>query len=301
MKSIINLGYNKMFLRKLKNSNNGVVGIVVAVLLIGLLVTFISIIQLYYVPKWMKEKEAEHMTLVANQFSQLKFAIDSQIALGNLGKTGIPMTSPFTLGSTELPFFVSMPAYGDLDIIDNVCNITIEGDPPRSYSLGIIRFSSINAYLEDQSFVYESGAVITSQTEGNIVAIKPFFKPSEFIEDPFNLKINFTLINISSIGGKTTSQTSTDTTAIQTEYSYIQPDPYNITINDVETITIVTSYPNAWDLFISSILKNAGWSDDYFSIDKTSAQIIITFENSPTIILEEYRINAQIGPGWIQK
>ena len=293
-----------MHLRILKNSNNGVVGIVVAVLLIGLLVTFISIIQLYYVPKWMKEKEAEHMTLVSNQFSQLKFAIDSQIALGALGKTGIPMTSPFTLGSTELPFFVSMPAYGHLDIIDNVCNITIDaidGDPPKTYSLGIIRFSSINAYLEDQSFVYESGAIITSQTEGNIVAVKPFFKPSQFTIDPLNLKINFTLINISSIGGKTTSQTSTDTTAIQTEYSPIKPNPYNIIIDDVVTITIVTSYPNAWDLFINSTLKNAGWNSDYFSIDKTSTQTIITFTNSPTIIIEKYHINAQIGPGWIQK
>lgn len=286
-----------MHLKKLMNSNNGVVGIVVAVLLIGLLVTFISIIQLYYVPKWMKEKEAEHMTLVSNQFAQLKFAIDSQIALGNLGKIGIPMTSPFTLGSTEIPFFVSMPAYGQLDIIDNDCNITFYGDITKSYSLGIIRFSSINAYLEDQSFVYESGAIITSQTEGNIVAVKPFFKPNltggEF-------KINFALIDISSVGGKTTSQTSTDATAIQTEYSSNQPAPY--IIYEVDSITIDTEYPTAWHLFIDSILKNAGTEEDAYSIyEPAPNQTIIKFNDLPTIIIEEYRINAQIGPGWIQQ
>ena len=112
---------SRMKFRKINNSNDAVVGIVVAVLLVGLLVTFMSIIQVHYVPKWMKEKEGEHMNEVSNQFSQFKFAIDTQTTLK---QQDIPMTTPFTLGSTELPFFMSMPSYGQLNIFDDICIIS---------------------------------------------------------------------------------------------------------------------------------------------------------------------------------
>ena len=84
-------------LRRLKCSNEGVVGIVVAVLLIGLLVSVVSLIQYQYVPKWMEEKEAEHMNDVLNQFSQLKFAIDSQSASG---QTNTPIATPGWMSKT---------------------------------------------------------------------------------------------------------------------------------------------------------------------------------------------------------
>lgn len=291
MKLLQKLGDNKMHLRKIKNSDNGVVGIIVAVLLVGLLVTFMSIIQVHYVPKWMKETESEHMNEVSNQFSQLKFAIDTQTALK---EENVPMTSPVTLGSTELPFFMSMAAYGQLDIIGNACIITFDHNLGQTqYQLGIVKFSSINAYLGDQSFIYEVGAIITSQAEGNIFAVKPFFKT----DTTSGFEITFKLINISSVGGKTTSQTSTDATAIQTEYSS------NITeiLSDVTSITFYwPDYPNsnAWDLFLESSLENAGLA----TVEATNNQVTVDFTGVlPSINLEKYEIQAQIGPGWIEK
>ena len=44
-------------LRKIKKSDHGVVGIVVAVLMIGLMVSVISLIQMVYVPKWMEQRD----------------------------------------------------------------------------------------------------------------------------------------------------------------------------------------------------------------------------------------------------
>jgi len=289
MKIIRKLFGNKMHLRKFKDSNYGVVGIVVAVLLVGLLVTFMSIIQVYYVPKWMKEKESEHMNVVSNQFSQFKFAIDTQTALED---EGIPMTSPFTLGSSELPFFMSMPAYGQLNIIDDTCNVTFYfyNGTQEEHSLGIIVFSSINAYLGDQSFIYENGAIINSQSEGNIVSVKPFFKPDPI--DDYNL--TFRLIDIESIGGKTTSQTSTDATSIQTEYS---SNSYNKSIKNVTEIRISSNYLNSWYLFLNSTLKNVAWADPV----EYSDHVRVNFNDNTTIDLEKYEIWAQIGPGWIEK
>ena len=70
-----------MKIKKFKNSDDAVVGIIVAILLIGLIILVISILQTVFIPNWMKQIEAEHMDEVADQFSQLKFAIDIQSAL----------------------------------------------------------------------------------------------------------------------------------------------------------------------------------------------------------------------------
>ncbi|RLF36540.1 MAG: hypothetical protein DRN03_03545, partial [Thermoplasmata archaeon] len=56
--------------------DKAVVGIVVAVLLLGLIVAVMTMINLTYVPKWLKEVEASHMREVQNQFADLKYAID---------------------------------------------------------------------------------------------------------------------------------------------------------------------------------------------------------------------------------
>ena len=134
--------FKKPNLRKFNCSDDGVVGIVVAVLLIGLLVSVVSLIQYQYVPKWMEEKEAEHMDDVLTQFSQLKFAIDTQSASG---QTNTPIATSITLGSKELPYLMSMRAFGTLGIINNPsdCIITIfstkELIGEKSYHIGIIK------------------------------------------------------------------------------------------------------------------------------------------------------------------
>ena len=66
----------KINIKDLNNSDDAVVGIIVAVLLIGLILVVISIFQTVFIPNWMEQIEAEHMDDVAQQFSQLKFAID---------------------------------------------------------------------------------------------------------------------------------------------------------------------------------------------------------------------------------
>ena len=109
-----------MLKRKLKNSDEGVVGIVVAVLLIGLLFSVVSLVQTVYVPKWMEQKESEHMDEVAVQFSQLKYAIDTHSATEQINN---PISAAITLGSRELPYLMSTRAFGHLEILENVNNI----------------------------------------------------------------------------------------------------------------------------------------------------------------------------------
>ena len=198
--------FKNNLLIKLSDSNQAVVGIVVAVLLIGLIVSVLSIVQLVYVPNWMEEIESEHIDDVFNQFCQLKLAIDTQSVNE---KEYTPVVTSINLGTNKIPFLMSTRAAGGLNIIpyddSNACIIDItyinETDVSKtsSYHLGTIRFQSANAYyIADQhiSFIYENGALITNQTSGNALNIKPSFGVEP------NDTIYFNLINISGVGGK---------------------------------------------------------------------------------------------------
>ena len=197
-----------------KTNDSAVVGIVTAMLIVGLIVTVIAIIQLVYVPIIMEQREAEHMDRVAEQFGFLTSVIDKQ-AVDE--KKGIPIATFVTLGSKELPFLVSSKAFGKLEILENSCTINIQNDSLNNiYQIGTITYSSANAYYLNQLYTYEAGAMIVNQSPGNMMMVH-----SDFFID-FNstyqtLNISFDLVNISGIGQKTIAAGS-GICAIQTEF-----------------------------------------------------------------------------------
>lgn len=283
-------------MKKMKNSDDAVVGIVATFLIVGLIVTVISMIQAVYVPEWMEQTEADHMEVVADQFSQLKFAIDIQSANK---KPDIPISTSITLGNKELPFLTSSRAYGSLDILSNECMVTINDSnvtKSKSYPLGVIKYSSANAYFLNQAYICEAGAVILSQSQGNTMSIKPAFSVSYGAD----INISFTIINISTIGEKR-SIGGYGTYPIQAEFSYNDTTVFP----DVKNITIDTNYQNAWQKFINNTLINSGLNHHSyganFSISVDDDSMILKFTNSTTVNLKlEYvKISAQIAPGWI--
>ena len=149
-------------LKKIKKKDDAVAGIIVAILLVGLIVSVLAIIQTVYVPRWMEQKEAEHMNTVLDQFALLKFAIDSQA----LHKSeNVSLSTSITLGSKEWPIFSSSRAYGTLEIVEdeNKFNIIDTDDNTQvSESYGRVTYSSSNAYFLDKTYTYEAGALISS-------------------------------------------------------------------------------------------------------------------------------------------
>jgi len=282
-----------MKLRSLKDQDHGVVGIVVAFLITGLIVIVISIVQTVYVPKWMEQTEADHMEIVADQFSQLKFAIDTQSAIQ---KPDTPISTSITLGNKEIPFLMSSRSYGSLEILSDECTVTItNATDVFTYPLGIIRYSSVNSYYLNQDYVYEAGAIIISQSEGDIMSIKPAF--STVKEE--DVDISFTIVNISTIGDKRTIN-GYGTYPIQTEYPNSDPsDPVKMV--NVNNLTIRTNHKNAWSKFINKTLINAGLEySKNFSIDLSDKGVSVFFLEPTDITLDVLKINAQIAPGWIE-
>jgi hypothetical protein len=107
---------SQSYLRKKSSpmmNSRGQVGVIVSILLVTMLVSVLITVQVYYIPQWMKEREAEHMDEVANQIASLKYSLDLQAS----EQSESPLTNSITLGSKELPYFVSSRAFGSLHVL----------------------------------------------------------------------------------------------------------------------------------------------------------------------------------------
>lgn len=284
----------KKITKILKSTDGAAVGIFVAILLIGLIVCVMTVVQTVYMPDWMKQREAEHMDEVANQFAQLKFSIDILSAT----EQNTPISTSITLGNKELPlpFFTANRAFGSLLLLSDECNIifTTTGASSFSYSLGTIKYLSENAYYLARSYIYEAGALILSEPRGNIMDIKPAF----FVSKDTNVNLTFTLVNISGIGGKT-SVCGSGTYSLQTNFL----DSNAIVISNLKNITITTNFQNSWSTFFNSTLNNSGLNyGEVFWVNSTDDEITIEFSDSITVdlTLKVIDICTSINIGWIK-
>jgi len=284
----------------IRKYDDGVAGIVVSILLVGLFISVLVMVQTHYVPNWMVQKEAEHMEDVANQFAQLKFAIDTQSIIGsNFNESDIdipPITTSITLGSKEDPMFASTRSFGLLEILKGSFSINITNFSRvfDNHSLGLIKYSSKNAYFLDQSFVYEAGSLITEQETGSIMSIKPPLKV-EFNYIQKNLTL--TLCNIDCTTGRA-SVSGYGTYPVLTEFKQLSENLFY----QVRYINITTNYPNAWKLYLDNTLTSEGLrnSDDY-SISNIGKKVMLEFnDKNCNINLKLVDIEVEIAPGWIE-
>lgn len=185
-------------------NNKGQVGIIVAILVVTLLISVLVVVQVYYIPKWMKEREAEHMDTVANQFAELKYSLDLESA----ERSSAPLTNSITLGSKELPYFVSSRAFGSLQILSSDLSnfsisvsgngmtsslTTVNGNSgnPAYYVISISSFELVIDSVESGDFYNATFYTITNNVTENISKI--YVKVGNFYDDM--LEINLTIIN----------------------------------------------------------------------------------------------------------
>jgi hypothetical protein len=287
-----------MKILSLQRDNNGAAGIIVAVMLIGLFFTFLSVVQLSYIPNWSEEREAEHMEKVAEQFTQLKFAVD---VLSTIEQTGNKITTAITLGTNEIPlplFLKSEKSFGYLKLIDDESMINITDTTPvtNSYDLGSIKYSPRNSEYIETDYIYEAGALVTSQNLGNTMYIMPYFS----VDFSGNVDITYEVVDFIDIAGKKYT-TGHGITQIQLEYKSKNTN----TINNVDIITLTTHYMSAWNNFFNDSFESIGLvygvGNDYEIFENNvDNEIIIDFSNAITvdITLIITEINIQIGPGW---
>ncbi len=426
-------------------NERGQVGVVVAILMVSLFVAVIVLVQVYYVPNWMRDREATHMDTVANQFSQIKASIDIEA----MAQRDMSLINSITLGSKELPFFVSARAFGSLNVLstansdfavgisgsglpatsmsrDVTANQTIQhvrslssfdlqldmanmsdgerfnataggatlsvlvtgtngywqidltvsnASEPAVYdqsiawipqgvtagtysvnllsddykfsthvlpyisspynmsftfdpstaagtfavsgsryagdmtgimqpdSMGTIEYTSENAYFVDQTYVYEGGAVVLSQSAGQAVISAPGITASN-VTGPNGARhvYDLTVVDVAGAAGKN-SVSGYGTYSIKTNYSSTRADA---AIASNLTVTINTNYPAAWARYMEGMLNRSGITNFEVEGNQSESRVTVTLHGPQTngsydikLTVRKINIRAQVGPGWI--
>lgn len=277
---------NKKNIRK----NHAVAGVIEALLMVALVSIVISMIQLIYIPDIMEQREAEHMDQVSNQFSTIKSMMEMQA----ITDSSAPISTMFTLGSRELPYFITARSFGEVSVQDSgKSSISIDGANPGDpyfYELTAIRYRASNVYFVDQTYILEGGGIIVEQSNGEPVMR---VAPSITVENGSIIKIRFTLPIVVGVPGKS-STSGFGKCFIRTNWSEGSTDI--IEGVGINTINISTQYPNAWDESLYDVLGdnvNYDEGESYVKISKIDARPIYLY-------LEYYYIYVQIGHGWIK-
>ncbi|MFO7676935.1 MAG: hypothetical protein R6V50_00915 [Thermoplasmatota archaeon] len=289
-------------IKKLKQKDDGIAGIVVAVLLIALIISVVAIIQTVFVPQWMEQKEAEHLQNVFNQFNMMKYAIDTQALTQN---PSLAISTSITLGNKELPILSSVRSYGYLAVNETKTELKVREHGDTTYKIsqnyGIVQYSSSNAYFLDKTYIYEAGAIIVSQYDGNVMAITPNFDVY-YDSNAKIVTINFSLINTKGVGDRQ-SIGGYGTYPIRAQF---QTKETEITSN-VESIQITTDYKRSWEMFLKREFSRQNipyeGTDAICSISQTPDGVLIEFyeaECSADFEFTVYHIIVQISPGWIE-
>lgn len=305
------MNYNRF----IKN-NKAVAGVIEALLLVGLVAIILSFIQLYYIPEIMEDREATHMDQVSQQFSQLKSVIEIQSTVGIINEENpnpkyiayTSMSSPLTLGSRQLPYFVSSASPGQITLIDNddaeECKIKIDPSPlplgydfPSGIPLTSIEYEAFNYYFMPQKYILEGGGIILNQSDGEIMSVNPSMN---LVNNTYDIEITFDIpLFISSPGKKIDG--GYDESYIRTNYIKY----YEGTENNISEISIYTNHPDAWYHGLVNTTRGLLW--EYYNnkfinvtLDRSTTpnRVIITPDAKDIYVkITVVEIGVQIGPG----
>ncbi|MEM0493576.1 MAG: hypothetical protein QXS02_06470 [Candidatus Thermoplasmatota archaeon] len=286
-----------MYTNKSYNSKlcYGVSGVIEALLIIALVAIVIGIIQTVYIPEVMKQREAEHMDEVSNQFSYMKAMMD--ITAGS----NVPVFSTVTLASSELPYFVTARSYGTLRVIDkddakSHINISFQTGPPVYLtSITSIKYEADNSYFVDQIYVLEGGGIFIDQPDGNSTMRVP--SSVSFVNGSSVVTVRFDLpVFIGVPGKKTTEEIGGNLMKCIIRTNYSRNDPL-YSVPNVNSIQIYTDYVHAWKDALKDLAKgavNAAISSNGDYVELTSPNKTFTVE------VNKIYYYVQIGPGWIR-
>lgn len=221
--------------RDLRRDERGVASTVGTIMALLVFLTFLSLIVNQYVPVWMKDSEAAHMDAAVGQFANLKTSIDFEslaaLMSQNAGTIFVPSTTStaVTLGVDGVPIF-SSPSAGALYVNPDQGNWTvwfqyaIKGvkTTVAQAASGQIDLNVANRYYPMGDIVYENGAVIRAQPDGQVVRGSPTFQS---VRTGSNLNLAFELVNLYGSG----SASGTSTQVVNAQVFAFNQQSYNLT------------------------------------------------------------------------
>lgn len=296
--------------RDLRTDERGVASTVGTIMALLVFLTFMSLIVNQYVPVWMKDSEASHMDSAVGQFSELKGAIAFQ-ALGatmaqNAGAVFVPQTAstPITMGLDGVPIF-SAPTFGQLTSSPTCnapifCNWTVAftyrinpTDPTTAQTVTATASGQLDLYVSNRYYpageiIYDNGAVIRSQSDGQVVVGPTAFSAAK---GGSTLNLSFALVNLygpGSASGTTTEIVNTNVFGVnQQTYLNVQTAGTGI------TIWHYSRFARAWFNFFNNTLATN------LKVSNPSSYTVTGAGQVTTVVTPYYRIVLNTAQGSI--
>ncbi len=267
---------------KFLGNDSALATVVGAVLVLGLLVTLTTTIQVSYVPAWKADAEYSHMSDVWRDMTNLKSNIDI-LSTGLLMNLNSMISAPIEMGGGDIPIIAPGKSSGTLSVNSKNCSMVIvandtSGTAYNSGSdllrLGSISYSSNNNYYIDQMFEYENGALLVVQDERALIKLSPAITVSKL--DATNISMIVSAIQL--IGDKSTKSSNT------IEEVYLKSNtssvlfPSSALVSDVN-VMMSTNYPTAWAQYFNATAKRADlvYGTDYSTnVDGMNVTFMLT-------------------------
>lgn len=254
------------------DNDEGVAATVGTIMALLVFLSFFGIFTNQFVPVWMSDNESEHMSEAMEQIVQLKSSIDGLIAdYPNSLVAPTPIFVPVKLSSAGIPVFAA-PTAGVLKFVPNIAasvpsfNVSytylantstptyLTLDPTNDGgSGGYLELYCPNRYYVEQRLVYEGGAVLVNQSEGEFVIAGIQMSVTSYVSGTSTSKV-MRLTQVSLVGiNKTVGGTGSK--AVYADLMYADVTPYlNPSGSDV-TIEIVSKHTSAWASYFGKILN----------------------------------------------
>lgn len=253
-------------------SESAAVTVIIAILLLGLIFTIVSVVRLEYVPEWKNDAELDHMYDLWDNMIGIKANVDILsrfMESGNYSVNVLSATVPF--GGGTVPIFEPSKSKGRLEVNTERCKMTITPyttnqtiNPPYPLECGGISCYSDNSQYPDQIYRYENGALILSDGRNSIMKQSPVFNIEKTGEDNYTVAIRAVQLfgKPNSVSSSTYIPLRLTGLGAMTIYNSSTNSSTSI---DAFDLTIATEYPDAWFVYFNEIAQDKGlvYGKDY--------------------------------------
>jgi hypothetical protein len=269
--------------RSFSESESAVSTVIAAVLLLGIMVSVITVINVSYIPQWREGAEQAHMDEVFYDISRMKSGIDILAATVDTGfNSVISVSSPIRMGGGNIPIVNPGKSSGRLSINTGDFGMSISAsDASVTYTsgnfldeLGTIEYQSRNSNFVDQTYRYESGSLILAQQELSLMKQSPSIDIRR-TDDNSNITLD---INAIQITGPTKTISSSSIEEIHTRYNSSSTLYASENLFTEITLTVDTQYPVAWENFFKMKALQTGLLATEYSISSNASSVVFNLE-----------------------
>ncbi|HUV62102.1 MAG TPA: hypothetical protein VMW71_08075 [Thermoplasmata archaeon] len=234
--------------------------------------TFLGVFTSQIVPAWMNDNESAHMSQCIEQMLSIKSNIDGLIVdYSNSLIAPTPIVIPVMLSATGIPVFAA-PTSGILSFFPDEgsnrptlnTSYTVDLTADDGHSGGTLRLYCPNRYYVEQYVIYESGAVILNQTDGEFIIAGMPMAVKEY-----NGVKTLQVTQVSLVGTNRTVG-GTGAKVVNANLLYASTIPYDGSALTDVTLTILTKHGNAWANYFKKALNSSaadltyGLNEDFY-------------------------------------